>query len=87
MPNKKTSGPNELTIEVGESPLKAIRNLLGMSQQQFASSLGLAVSTISRWERGQGSPMFTPSQFKVMLSALKEHGVSLSELPDDWSKK
>jgi DNA-binding transcriptional regulator YiaG len=70
---------------VGESPLKAIRDLLDMSQQQFASFLGIAVSTVSRWERGQGTPVFTPGQFKMLLSELETKGVDLNQLPDDLS--
>ncbi|MEM9948868.1 MAG: helix-turn-helix domain-containing protein [Cyanobacteria bacterium P01_D01_bin.36] len=77
--------PNGLKVEVGGSPLKAIRDLLDVSQQQFASDLGIAVSTVSRWERGQGTPMFTPGQFKTLLSMLERKGVELDDLPDDWS--
>jgi DNA-binding transcriptional regulator YiaG len=77
--------PDGFKVEVGESPLKAIRDLLDMSQQQFASFLGIAVSTVSRWERGQGTPVFTPGQFKMLLSELETKGVDLNQLPDDLS--
>lgn len=77
--------PDGLKVELGESPLKAIRGELDMSQQQFASFLGLAVSTVSRWERGQGTPVFSMKQFKLLLSALSAKGISLSQLPDDLS--
>ena len=76
--------PNGFKVEVGGSPLKAIRDELDMSQQQFASSLGIAVSTISRWERGQGTPVFTPGQFKILMLKLKEKGIEIEQLPDDW---
>lgn len=79
--------PNGLKVEVGESPLKAIRNLLGMSQQQFANWLEMSMSTLSRWERGEGTPVFTPGQFKLLLAALKEKGLSINDIPDDLSLK
>lgn len=74
--------PRSLTVE-GVPPLKTIRELLEMSQQDFASWLGLAVSTISRWERGIGQPVFTVKQFKQLLAALEDLGYSLKDLPDD----
>ena len=77
--------PNGSKVE-GNSPLKTIReNLLGMSQQELASQLGIAVSTVSRWERGSGTPVFTPGQFKVILARLATKGITLEDLPDDWS--
>lgn len=70
----------------GNSPLKTIReSLLEMSQQEFASMIGIAVSTVSRWERGSGTPVFTPGQFKLILARVSEKGMSLDDLPDDWS--
>lgn len=79
--------PNGFKVEVGESPVKVIRDHLDMSQQQFASFLGIAVSTVSRWERGQGTPAFTPGQFKVLLAELRQKGIELEQLPDDLSFK
>lgn len=76
--------PNCFDVE-GKSPLKIIRELLEMSQQELASSLGIAVSTVSRWERGSGTPVFTPGQFKVLTSKLAAKGLDLNDLPDDWS--
>ena len=77
--------PDGLKVEVGESPVKAIRNLLGMSQPEFAVWLGIGTSTVSRWERGQGTPAFTPGQFKTLLNALSQKGLCLDDLPDDLS--
>ena len=77
--------PDGFKVEVGESPVKAIRNLLGMSQPEFAVWLGIGISTVSRWERGQGTPTFTPGQFKMLLDALAKKGISLADLPDDLS--
>ena len=63
--------------------MKTIRELLQMSQQEFASWLGIAVSTVSRWERGIGTPVFTASQFKMLMRELGRLGYSLDDLPDD----
>ncbi|MEM9487085.1 MAG: helix-turn-helix transcriptional regulator, partial [Cyanobacteria bacterium P01_F01_bin.116] len=66
--------------------LKSIReNILEVSQQEFASMIGIAVSTVSRWERGQGEPAFTPGQFKLLITKLAEKNITLDDLPDDWS--
>ena len=71
---------------VGDSPVKTIReDLLEMSQQEFASWLGIAMSTVSRWENGKGKPMFTPGQFKMLIEKLETLGYQLKDLPDDWS--
>jgi DNA-binding transcriptional regulator YiaG len=73
---------NPLKVE-GVPPLKTIREVFEMSQQDFASCLGIAVSTVSRWERGIGTPAFTIAQFKQLLLKLKEHGYKLEDLPDN----
>ncbi|MEO1353826.1 MAG: helix-turn-helix transcriptional regulator, partial [Cyanobacteria bacterium J06635_15] len=57
---------NLVGVEGGDPPVKKIRELLGLSQQQFATLLGVAISTISRWENRKSSPMFTPGQFKIL---------------------
>lgn len=36
--------------------VKNIRNKVGMSQNEFASSFGISVSTLRHWERGDRSP-------------------------------
>ena len=76
--------PKEFPI--GDSPVKTIReDMLQMSQQEFASWLGIAMSTVSRWENGKGKPMFTPGQFKLLMGRLEPLGYQLKDLPDDWS--
>jgi DNA-binding transcriptional regulator YiaG len=70
----------------GGFTVKTIReDLLKMSQQEFASWLGIAMSTVSRWENGKGKPMFTPGQFKMLAEKLEVIGYQLKDLPDDWS--
>jgi DNA-binding transcriptional regulator YiaG len=36
--------------------IAAIRAKLGMSQQELAGELQIAVSTVSKWERGESTP-------------------------------
>jgi DNA-binding transcriptional regulator YiaG len=69
-----------------EPPVKQLRQLLGMSQLQFANLLGVYPSTVSRWEQGKSSPQFSPGAFKRLLAALEPHGIALKDLPDDLSQ-
>jgi putative transcriptional regulator len=36
--------------------VKAIRNKIGMTQMEFASSFGISVATLRHWERGDRMP-------------------------------
>ena len=51
--------------------IRKLRQLTGLSQEQFAEKLGVAFSTINRWENGhmQPSPLAL-KQIKTMLSEL-----------------
>lgn len=74
---------NHVNSEEVGSPVKWIRDLLGMSQQEFASWLDVSITTVSRWERGKTPPSFTVGQIRKLLKALEPHGLSLENLPDD----
>ncbi|MEB3179065.1 MAG: helix-turn-helix transcriptional regulator [Nostocaceae cyanobacterium] len=67
-----------------DSPLKRLREAAGLSQQELAFRIGVAVATISRWERGVSPAMMTVPQMKALGKAL---GVSLEELPDEFGSK
>ena len=41
--------PNKINV-------KAIRNKIGMTQMEFASSFGISVATLRHWERGDRIP-------------------------------
>jgi DNA-binding transcriptional regulator YiaG len=41
--------------------IKKLREILNLSQQSFATELGVSVATVSRWENGA----FTPSPLAV----------------------
>ncbi|MGA7933025.1 MAG: helix-turn-helix transcriptional regulator [Kovacikia sp.] len=51
--------------------IRELRNLTGLSQEQFAATLGVAFSTINRWENGHIQPSsLALKQIKAMLCEL-----------------
>lgn len=68
----------------GESPLKALRSELDMSQEEFGRSIGTTARTISRWEAGDSVPTFTIPQLKALDRLLKLKGKTIQDLPDDF---
>lgn len=70
-------------LQKGESPVKAVRSALDLSQVQFAARLGVAVSTVSRWENGQSPITLTLKQIKVLEAMLYDLGLTFRSLPDD----
>lgn len=56
--------------------IRKLRHLTGLSQEQFAEKLGVAFSTINRWENGhiQPSPLAI-KQIKTMLKDLSRSSV------------
>ncbi len=78
--------PDSLFVD-GISPMKSIREALGLSQIELSQVLSIHPSTISRWEKGQGEPTFTPGQFKKLVALLAVQGYSLSDLPDTLKPK
>lgn len=71
---------NKSDSQENESPLKKLREEVGLSQQELATRIGVAVATISRWERGAPA-MLTVPQMKAMC---KIFGKSIEELPDEF---
>jgi len=68
-----------------ESPLKKLREEMGMSQEDFARRIGTSARTISRWETGESVPSFTIAQMKALDALLMEHGKALKDLPDRFA--
>ena len=68
-----------------ESPLKKLREEMGMSQEEFARRIGTSARTISRWETGESVPSFTIAQMKALDALLMEHGKALKDLPDRFA--
>jgi transcriptional regulator with XRE-family HTH domain len=63
--------------------LKKIRELLDLSQTQFAAAIGVDASTVSRCERGLSEISLTVLQMKRLC---KLTGRTLDELPDYLGK-
>jgi DNA-binding transcriptional regulator YiaG len=53
--------------------IKAIRLELGFTQEDLARKLGLALSTVSKWEQG----LFSPSRLarEKLVKLLKKEGI------------
>ncbi len=60
------------------SPFKQLRLNKGLSQEALARDIGVAVSTIRRWEKGQAEPTMTVEQMKNFCAAVS---TSLEDLP------
>ncbi|HIK39117.1 helix-turn-helix transcriptional regulator [Thermoleptolyngbya sp. M55_K2018_002] len=75
----KKSGPPSPT-EI--SPLKQLREELGMSQEDFARALGISGQTVSRWELRKNVPTFTVQQMKALERLLQTIGKTILDLPD-----
>ena len=73
----------ESTESENLSPLKTLRELLGMSQEQFAALIGVSTRTVSRWETGESRPSFTPGQWRRLLNAMANVNLGMENLPDD----
>jgi transcriptional regulator with XRE-family HTH domain len=63
------------------SPLRILRERANLTQEQLGVRLGVAGSTIRRWESGT-EPAMTRRQWKIFC---QETGVIWDELPDDLS--
>ena len=61
------------------SPFKQLRLKAQLSQEQLAREIGVAVSTVRRWEKGQAEPTMTVLQMKNFCKAVARN---LEELPD-----
>jgi putative transcriptional regulator len=66
------------------SPLRKLRNNANLTQEQLAREIGIAVSTIRRWERGLAEPTMTLSQTKKFCHAVD---LDFDELPNSLLPK
>jgi putative transcriptional regulator len=74
MARRKKRQPTETN-----SPLKKMREAVGLSQEDLAHRMDVATSSISRWERGVTEPTMTVAQMKAFCGAI---GKTLDELPN-----
>lgn len=65
--------------------IRHLRRQLGMTQEEFAHSLGITVGTVNRWENGR----FRPSKLAraTILEFARRHGVRVQTEPDDTGEK
>jgi transcriptional regulator with XRE-family HTH domain len=68
--------------EEGVSPLKTIRQLLKLTQKQFAERIGSDQNVVSRWERGVYEATFTIAQIKAMDELLGEASLTWQDVPN-----
>lgn len=61
------------------SPIKRLRLNANLSQEGLARKIGVAVSTIRRWEHGQAEPTMNVAQMKCFCSAVNKR---FEQLPD-----
>ena len=53
--------------------LRALREKVGMTQEQLAKELGVAANTVARWERGERTiPPHLPLALKTIEQSYKE---------------
>lgn len=71
--------PKKSQRQETNSPFKRLRLNVKLSQEQLAREIGVAVSTIRRWEKGQAEPTMTVLQMKEFCRAVKK---SFEELPN-----
>lgn len=79
---RKTLARNQ--PEVGKF-LRELRILAGLTQEQFASSIGVTYSTINRWENGHTKPM--PLAMQKIEEMAKDMGENGEKLLEKYYKK
>ena len=64
-----------------ESPLKQLRDHLGLTQEELARRCEIPLRTYVRWETGEATPRPTIPQVKALCRELQ---VAIEELPDEF---
>jgi DNA-binding XRE family transcriptional regulator len=73
--------PKKYNLQETNSPFKKLRLASQLSQEQLAREIGVAVSTIRRWEKGQAEPTMTVAQMKAFCEAVNR---KFEDLPDSF---
>jgi len=71
--------PKKGQFQKTDSPFKQLRLAAGLSQEDLVRIMGVSVSSISRWERGEAEPTMTVNQMKAFCRAVN---TNLEDLPD-----
>jgi len=72
-------------VKNGKPTLKQLREALKCSQEEFARRIGVSLRTATRWEKGDSVPTFTIPQMKNLMREIEKLGLSVYDLPDDFS--
>ena len=73
------SRPGKNQPQIAKTPFKQLRLNAKITQEQLAKDIGVAVSTIRRWEKGQAEPTMTVQQMKAFCQTVQ---TSLNQLPN-----
>ena len=65
-------------------PFKQLRLNVKLTQQQLANFIGVAVSSVRRWEKGETEPRMTVAQMRKFCQAVEQ---DFKDLPDSFSAK
>ncbi|MEO1300163.1 MAG: helix-turn-helix transcriptional regulator [Cyanobacteria bacterium J06636_16] len=64
-----------------ESPLKQMRQRVGLTQAELARRIGVSDRAVRAWEKGEYSPTLTIPQIRALC---KELQIKFEELPDEF---
>ena len=73
------SRPGKNQPQIPKTLFKQLRLNAKITQEQLAKDIGVAVSTIRRWEKGQAEPTMTVQQMKAFCQTVQ---TSLNQLPN-----
>jgi putative transcriptional regulator len=71
--------PSRVT-EYPPQDVKAVRQRLGKSQSEFASMIGVSISTLQNWEQGRRRPL-GPARALLMVAAHSPEAVAAALNP------
>jgi putative transcriptional regulator len=72
------------TFEFSETEVHALREKFGLSQDKFASLVGISVGTLRNWEQGRRKP---EGPARVLLSVAALHPEALLDISREQSAK
>ncbi len=76
-PDAQPLGPEALAKMRRVSPVKALRQRLGMTQTEFADAFGLPVSTLRDWEQRRSTP---DAPARALLRAIEREPETMRRL-------
>ena len=76
--------PRKNQLQTTNSPFKQLRLNAQLSQEQLARNIGVAISTIRRWEKGEAEPTMTVLQMKSFCQTFH---LTLDKLPNSLLPK